>query len=168
MPRQPQWFPQLTSAIDTIELSPSPVFDRAGLETLLRVSRRSAIRLLNEWGGYQLGKTFLIDRDDLLAALRAVKLGETYLRESRRRERLDANLDNTRSYLRSRLIKLPVPAQQGYSAAAMPPGIEVIALGVLAVQFSTAEDLLGRLYELVQIAAEDLGRLEMLLQVHPK
>ncbi len=168
MPRQPQWFPQLTSAIETIELSRSPVFDRAGLETLLRVSRRSAIRLLNEWGGYQVGKTFLIGRDDLLAALRAVQIGETYLRESLRRERLDAHLDNARSYLRSRQVKLSVPAQQGYGAAALPLGIDVIAPGVLAVQFSTPEDLLGRLYELVQTAAQDLGRFEMLLKVRPK
>lgn len=165
---QPQWFPKLASAIETIELSLSPVFDRAGIETLLCISRRSAIRLLNDWGGYQVGKTFLIGRDDLLEALRAVQIGENYLRESRRRERLDAHLDNARSYLRSRQVKLPVPAQQGYGAAALPPGIEVTAAGFLAVQFSTAKDLFGRLYELVQTAAQDLDRFEMLLQVHPK
>ncbi len=69
MPRSPQWFHQLASALAQLQTFPAPVVDRASLEMLLKVSRRSAIRLMHQFGGYQAGRTFLIRREDLIAAL---------------------------------------------------------------------------------------------------
>ena len=60
MPRSPQWFHQLASALAQLQTFPAPVVDRASLEEMLQISRRSAIRLLHEFGGYQAGRTFLI------------------------------------------------------------------------------------------------------------
>ena len=73
MPRSPQWFHQLASALAQLQTFPAPVVDRASLEKLLKVSRRSAIRLLHAFGGYQAGRTFLIRREDLIAALERVQ-----------------------------------------------------------------------------------------------
>jgi len=39
--------------------------------------------------------------------------------------------------------------------------------GVLEVEFTTGEELLGRLYELVQMAAKDLGSLDRSVMNHP-
>ena len=93
MPRSPQWFHQLANALAQLQTFPAPVVDRASLEKLLQISRRSAIRLLHEFGGYQAGRTFLIRREDLIAALERVQSGETFSYEVRRRVRLAEDLE---------------------------------------------------------------------------
>jgi hypothetical protein len=45
------------------------VVDRAGLQKLFGVSPRTAVRMMNRFGAYQTGKTFLIGREELIAAL---------------------------------------------------------------------------------------------------
>ena len=45
---------------------------------MLQISRRSAIRLLHSFGGYQVGRIFLIRREDLIAALERVQSGEAF------------------------------------------------------------------------------------------
>ena len=57
---------QLPAALDELRRFPAPVLDRAALEKLLRVERRTAIRLLHRFGGFQAGKTFLVDRLQLI------------------------------------------------------------------------------------------------------
>ena len=69
MPRKSEWLQQLPSALEELRRFPAPVVDRAALQKLLRVERRTAIRLLHRFGGFQAGKTFLIDRVELIAAL---------------------------------------------------------------------------------------------------
>ncbi len=73
MPTPPQWFQQLDSALATLRASSSLVIDRAGIQTLFHVSPRTAVRLMNRFGGYQAGKTFLIPRDDLLRTLETLQ-----------------------------------------------------------------------------------------------
>src|SRR5258707_7492315 len=92
MPRKPEWYQQLPAALAMIRTFPAPVVDRAGLETLLHVSRRAAIRLMHRFGGYQAGRTFLIAREDLLRQLAAIRDSDTYQWGCRRRERLDQAL----------------------------------------------------------------------------
>jgi hypothetical protein len=58
--------------------------DRAILEKVLRIERRTAIRLMNRFGGFQTGKTFLIDRLQLIEQLEQLDRGDdvTVERES--------------------------------------------------------------------------------------
>ena len=51
MPTRPQWFPQLTPALEALRASSALVIDRAGLEQLFGVSPRTAVRLMNQFGG---------------------------------------------------------------------------------------------------------------------
>ena len=162
MPRSPQWFHQLSSALAQLETFPAPVVDRASLETLLQISRRSAIRLLHEFGGYQAGRTFLIRREDLIAALKRMQAGETFSHEVRRRTRLAKDLEETRRDWRTRQVKLPVAPERG-QAASLPAGMQIVRAGVLEVQFADGGELLARLYELVRIAGEDLEAFAALL-----
>lgn len=162
MPSPPQWFQHVASALEALRESAGPVVDRASLEKLLRVSRRTAIRLMNDFGGYQAGRTFLIDREDLIAALESVQAGESFRQEGRRRQRLEDDLDITRRSLRARQVKLPV-AVDPRSGPALPLGLRVVRPGVLEVEFASAEELLGRLYELVKMAGEDLEGFEALV-----
>jgi hypothetical protein len=55
MPSPPSWFQCVDDALQALREYPSPVLDRAGIETLLRVSRRTAIRLLHAFGGTRPG-----------------------------------------------------------------------------------------------------------------
>jgi len=166
MPALPQWFQRIDNALEALRESSSPVVDRAGLEKLLQVSRRTAIRFMNEFGGYQAGKTFLIGRENLMAALESVRAGNSFRQESRRRCRLEDDLDETRRSLRARQVKLPVAPDPG-SAASLPSGMQIVRSGVLEVEFANGEELLGRLYELVRIAGEDLECFERLV-THPE
>ena len=61
-----------------------------------------------------------------------------------------------REDLQARRVKLPVSAADPGRGSSLPPGIRVARPGVLEVEFESAEDLLGRLYELVRMAAGDL------------
>jgi len=160
MPRQPQWFLQVPSALEQLANFPAPVVDRAGIEKLLGVSRRDAIRLLHRFGGYQAGRTFLIGREDLIQALETVSNEEAYQFENRRRQRLSEDLETTRRDLRARAVKLSVEPASG---ASLPSGMRLARSGVLEVEFASGEELLGRLYELVRMAGEDLDRFEALL-----
>jgi hypothetical protein len=162
MPSPPSWFQCVDDALQALREYPSPVLDRAGIETLLRVSRRTAIRLLHAFGGYQAGRTFLISREDLIAALVSVRSSGSFQQEGRRRRRLEDDLDETRRSLRARQVKLPVPVNPR-SGPSLPSGLRIVRPGVLEVDFASAEELLGRLYELVTMAGEDLEGFERLV-----
>jgi hypothetical protein len=61
-------------------------------------------------------------------------------------------------------VKLPVSAADNPAyASSLPAGIRVSRPGVLEVEFQGAEDLLGRLLELVRIAGHELAIFEEVL-----
>ena len=62
----PPWFLQVASALEALRASSALVIDRAGFEKLFGVSPRTAVRLMNRFGGSQSGNTFLIGREDLI------------------------------------------------------------------------------------------------------
>jgi hypothetical protein len=148
--------------LEALHASSALVIDRAGLEKLFGVSPRTAVRLMNQFGGYQSGKTFLIGREDLIRALEALQTDEEFAYESRRRQRLVDDLESTRRGLRAKRVKLPV-APEPASGASLPSGMRISRPGVLEVEFEGVQDLLGRLYELVRMAGQDLDKLEALL-----
>jgi hypothetical protein len=88
MPRKSEWTEQLPAALDELRQFSAPVVDRAILEKVLRIERRTAIRLMNRFGGFQTGKTFLIDRLQLIEQLEQFDRGEDVTFERDRRARL--------------------------------------------------------------------------------
>jgi hypothetical protein len=155
MPARPQWFHQVAAAQEALRASAALVIDRAGIQKLFRVSPRTAVRLMNRFGGYQAGRTFLIGREELITALESLQAGEAFEHELRRRERVSENLETTRQDLKARQVKLPVYAPDPRPGSSLPSGIRVVRPGVLEVEFESAEDLLARLFELVQMAGRD-------------
>ena len=75
-------FPRI---IEELRRLPVPVLDRATIEKLFGLKRRQAIGLPHRFGGYQSGKTFLVDRQELVEQLEALRDGETFSHEQRRR-----------------------------------------------------------------------------------
>jgi hypothetical protein len=147
MPRNPEWYQQIPDALAMIRTFSVPVVDRAGLEKLLQVSRRTAIRIMHRFGGYQAGRTFLIARDDLLGHLEAIRDGDTYRGESRRRERLDRALQK-------RVVIQATPVLRDRTLSNLPSGVK-LERRRLEISFESTEDLLRQLFEFSQVISDD-------------
>ena len=125
------------------------------IEKLFGLKRRQAIQLLDRFGGYQAGRTFLLDRQELLEQLEALPDGETFRYEQRRR--LVAELESVRKYLQAAAVKIPLRPQARYQIATLPPDVD-LQPGQLRVEFHGVEDLLSKLFELAHSAAQDFER----------
>jgi hypothetical protein len=165
MPRQAEWLQQVPVALDALEKITTPVIDRAMLEKLLRVHRRDAIRLMHRFGGYQTGRTFLIERPALVRELKRIAAGEPYYFETRRRERLGNQLAEIRRDLVARRITIEVAPDVAYRELDGLPSTIRLAPGRLEVTCSDAQDLLRQLMELAQAIANDFDKFETRVRV---
>src|ERR1035437_6647777 len=110
MPAKPEWLLRLPEIRAELEHLDVPVVDRAGIEHLFGLRRRRAIELMHQFGGYQAGRTFLLDRTRLLEALVGVESREDYSVEKRRRERLGDVVEASREHLIAMRVRIPVRA----------------------------------------------------------
>jgi hypothetical protein len=160
MPRKSEWTEQLPAALDELRQFPAPVVDRAILEKVLRIERRTAIRLMNRFGGFQSGKTFLIDRLHLIEQLEEIDHGDDVSIERERRARLADELERTRRLAPGRKVKIEAPAAvRDRRMKDLPAGIH-LQPGELRIEFFGAEDLLRHLFELSQAMVNDLERFQ--------
>src|ERR1035441_10635322 len=125
MPAKPEWLLRLPEIRAELEHLDVPIVDRAGVERLFGLRRRRAIELMHEFGGYQTGRTFLLDRVRLLEALQSLESREDYTAEKRRRERLRDVVEASREHLILTRVRIPV------HAAAMRPSLDRLAPGVI-------------------------------------
>jgi hypothetical protein len=160
MPALPQWFLRLPEILEDLRRFPAPVVDRAVFEAVFRVGRRRAIQLLHHFGGYQVGKTFVIDRLGLLAQLEAEAGGDRFTHEQQRKTRLSAELEQVRRLAPGRKVRIAVaPEVQECDIAGLPAGIH-LRPGELRIDFFGAEDLLRHLFELSQAILHDYARFQ--------
>jgi len=158
MPAKALWLLHIPENVSQLETFDVPVLDRAVIERLFGLRRRQAIELLHRFGGYQAGRTFLVDRHRLIDRLRRLADGEEFQRESRRQERLDEAVDRLRRYQTAAHVKIPVaPDVFSRKLADLPLGVALEA-GHLHIAFSGTEDLLRKLFELSQAASNDFDR----------
>ena len=114
--------------------------------------------MLHRFGGYQAGRTFLIDRRLLVEHLRCLADGEEFQRERRRHEHLDKTIDQLRRQQTAARVRIPVPPDAcSRKLADLSPGVALDA-GHLHIAFSGVEDLLGKLFELSRAASNDFER----------
>ena len=158
MPAKAQWLLQIPEILSLLETFEVPVVDRSIIEHLFGLRRRRAIELLHRFGGYQAGRTFLIDRHLLIEHLRRLADGEEFQQEIRRKERLDHTFDQLRRQRTAACVRISVqPDVFSRKLANLPPGVALNA-GHLHIVFSGAEDLLSKLFELSQAASNDFDR----------
>ena len=155
MPIKKSWLlrlPEIRAELTAIEV---PVVDRAVFERVFGVRRRRAIQLLHHFGGWQAGRTFLVDRLALLRQLEPLAESAEFALEQRRRQNLIDFLDRLRRSRAGARITIPVDTTAGSPAGAgLPAGVQ-LDRGTLQVQFEHVEDLLGKLYQLSQAAVND-------------
>src|SRR5665647_1329657 len=163
MSAKAEWLLRLPEIRAELEHLDAPVVDRAGIEHLFGLRRRRAIELMHEFGGYQAGRTFLLDRARLLEALQSLESREDYSVEKRRRERLRDIVEASREHLISTQVWIPV------RAAAVRPSLDRLAPGVLlmpgmlSIEFRHPIELLEKLYGLAQAISHDFEKFEELL-----
>ena len=143
--------------LEEIRLLEVPVLDRASLEKLFAVKRWQAIQLLHRFGGFQTGKTFLVDRQALIQQLEVIQAGEAFTYEQRRRQRLAAELERVRKHLQAAAVKIPLRPEASYEVEGLPEAVHLRS-GQLTVEFAGAEDLLSKLFELAQTVSNDFER----------
>ncbi len=164
MPPQPQWLLRLPQIIEELEALEIPVLDRGTIEKVFGLRRRRAIELMHSFDGYQAGKTFLLNRVQLIERLRGMLESPEFTREQRRKQRLTGTLEKLRKYRRAAAVSLPVPAAAlTQPAADLPAGVS-LAPGELRVEFGSAEQLLAKLFELAQAAAHDYQRFQQVVE----
>lgn len=163
MPRQPQWYLRVPGALAALDAFSSPVVDRQALEKLLGVGRRDAIRLMHRLGGYQCGRTFLVERDELRRALQKVARDDRWQWEARRRQRVGERLEETQQEWKARQIQIPAPAGRFTGTIDGLPATVMLAPGRLEVDFNGAVDLLAQLLGLTQAISNDYDRFVHLL-----
>jgi hypothetical protein len=155
MPAKAQWLLQIPEIVSLLETFNVPVVDRAIIERLFGLRRRRAIELLHRFGGFEAGRTFLVDRHLLIEHLRHLADGEEFQGESRRRERLDHTVEQLRRSQVAARVKISVqPDVFSRKFADVSPGVALEA-GHLHIAFSGTEDLLTKLFELSQAASND-------------
>ena len=137
----------------------APVVDRLGFEQLFGVRRRRAIQLMSFFGGFQAGKTFLVDRLDLMRQLEPIEASAEFALEQRRRKKLVEALEDARRYRAAARAIIPVQPLNG-NAHDLPAGVWLHP-NCLRVEFQDAEDLLSKLYALAQTAAQDFDAFRM-------
>jgi hypothetical protein len=160
MPAEPQWLLRIPEIIDELSALPAPVIDRSVIERVFGVKRRRAIHLLGSFGGYQVGRTFLVEREALLRQLREIAAGERFRYEKRRHEKLAEGLERVRKHREAARVRFPAPAPPGPAMpAGLPPGVS-LERGRLTIEFGSVQELLGKLYGIAQSAAEDFSGFE--------
>jgi hypothetical protein len=157
MPDLPSWFPRIPELIAEIQPLPSLLLDRFTIERLFGVSRRQAIRILHSLGGYQVGRTYVVEKDVLLQHLQHLQQTGTVDRSVRRRQRVWQLLRAQQQHWAARHVEVQPPS--------LPPGSS-LAFGVtieqhcLTVAFQNPADLLQKLYSVVTMLADDYAGFE--------
>jgi hypothetical protein len=163
MPAKPEWLLRLPEIRAELDYLAVPIVDRAGIERIFGLKRRRAIELLHQFGGYQAGRTFLLDRARLLEALQSLESGEDYTAEKRRRERLGDVVEASREHLISTRVRIPVRAAAARASLdRLAPGV-LLMPGMLSIEFRHPVELLEKLYGLAQAISHDFEKFEELL-----
>jgi hypothetical protein len=138
--------------LETLRAIPTPWIDRDGIERAFGLRRRRSIQLLNAFGGFQVGRTFLVDRAAVIGRLEAIAAGEEFHWERRRREKLSDALTEAQRYQRASRVNIaPRPAPV---SPALPAGVR-LEPGRVVVEFRDVQDLLAKFYAVAQAAARD-------------
>ncbi len=160
MPAKAQWLLRVPEILAELRALDVPVVDRAVCERLFGLRRRRAIDLMRCFGGYQAGRTFLIDRGRLAAQLEQIRDSPDFKMERRRKERLAERLEALRRLQAGARVAIALePETLSSRLPDLPPGVG-LGRGELHIQFASSEELLSKLFALAQAIANDFEAFE--------
>jgi len=160
MPAKAQWLLRVPEILEELAALDVPVVDRAVCERLFRLRRRRTIDLMRAFGGYQAGRTFLIDRPKLAAQLEQIRASPDFKMEWQRKQRLAERLEAIRRLQTGARVAIPVAAEVlSRRLPDLPPGVG-LSPGELHIRFESLEELLSKLFALAQAIANDYEAFE--------
>lgn len=147
MPAKPSWFHRLPGILETLRATENlPYLEREAIERLFGVRRRRAHQLMAAFGGVQVGKTYLVDRRQLIQGLERIAAGDPFVWESRRKAKLAKVLEEAHQQVEGRRVRIAMAAAP---SGQWPPGVTLHA-GELRIEFDSTAQLLERLFALSQ------------------
>ena len=166
MPAFPGWYDRVAQILEMLEDPAAPPFvDRPAVERLFQVSRRQAIRLMGQCGGYQVGRTFLVDRHELTEFLEGVLRSGGPAQVSKRKRRVLEAVSEAEKAAAARQAQIrPNLAALEPKPMELPRAVERVAPGKLQITYEGAEDLLARVAELAASATKDFPRFQRLVE----
>lgn len=159
MPALPAWYQRVPDILATLRTAGMPpVLDRSAIEDLFRVRRRQAIRLLGAANGYQVGKTFIVDRQSVIDYLENLENSGAAPEARARKRRVALAITEVANYAEAQRVEIRTsPDALKRRPADLPAGIDLVAPGKLQISYSGAEDLLARIVELAAAATNDFA-----------
>lgn len=151
MPAKPAWYSRIPVILDTLRATAVPYVERETIEALFQVRRRRAHQLMSAFDGFQIGKTYLIERAQLIDALERIARGDEFSWEARRKAKLAHLLKEAHQELAGRQVTIPASRT---AEPAWPPGVN-LEPGELRIRFDHPDQLLKRLFELSQAILND-------------
>jgi hypothetical protein len=157
MPKLPLWYRRVPEILQQLRSPGAPPFlDRPAIEQLFQVRRRQAIRLLGSMHGYQVGKTFLVDRASLIDFLDGLEKSGAAPEARARQSRVAAALNEVANYAAAQRVQVRTsPDVFRRQPTNLPAAIELVAPGKLQISYHGAEDLLSQIVELAAAATND-------------
>ena len=158
MPKPVDWTPLVPAALTALRQMTAPVIDRTTLETLLKIQRRTAIRLLHQLGGQQLGKTLLIPREQLIREL------EAYLPRDAAAMPAYTASQIRRLHREAESFRFPdVRASERRTVEGLPAAVQ-LGLGRLTIEVADLRDLCAQLWVLLETCKDDWEGVERKLE----
>jgi hypothetical protein len=119
---------------------------------------------MNDFGGYQVGKTFVAHRAALVERLKTFQNAPDVQRECRRRQRVDEQLAKARQEARAREIAIPTTPDALTRKIVDLPTTVRIREGRLSITFNTTQDLIRQLFDVAQAMANDFEQFQRLCE----
>ena len=140
--------PRIRAELEELD---SPTLDRAMIEALFEISRRSAIRLMAALGKPEPGKAMLLKRTRLLAMLDELLATRPVQGEIARKRELREKLAAFEREAQPRTTPITLPQMDPREP--WPAGVTLDAPGALTIRFASPEELLGAVLALAEDAA---------------
>ena len=115
-------------------------------------------------GGYQVGKTYLVDRTSLLRFLDQVARTGVVGEALARKRRVCEALDESANFTAAQRTRIQFNSPSLSRMADLPAGVELIAPGKLQITYAGATELLAQIAELAAAAADDFSRFQRLVE----
>lgn len=161
MPPCPTWFARLPDAIEKLEAFPRDTVTRSELQTLLVLSKRRTVQLMQTWDAQRRGGRGELEvaRGPLVRRWKALLRGRSYAAEQERVERVAATLEAARV---SR-VRVAVPRETlGAQLRSVPPGV-LVQRRRIVVEFQDAREAIAKLFALAQALGNDWDAFEELV-----
>ena len=119
---------------------------------------------MQQFEAFEAGRTLVVDRLRMVECLEALQEGREFEREHQRKQKLSASLEELHRHRRAANVVIqPIAPELRRRLPALPIGVDARD-GKLAIEFGNVQELLQRLYELSQVAADDFDTFSALME----